>query len=89
MADLNKFLGSGGTNVKMKDQRERVREASEDELRGALDEAQVELLHLRTQAILHQAANPMRIRHVRKMVARINTELAARASKATAGKATV
>lgn len=84
MADLNKFLGSGGSNLKMKDQRDRVREASEDELRGAIDEAQIELLNLRTQAIMQQAANPMRIRQVRKMVARINGELAARANKASA-----
>lgn len=81
MADLNKFLG-GGTALKIKDQRDRVREASEDELRDALDTAQIELLNLRTQAILHQAANPMRIRQVRKMVARINGELSARAKKA-------
>ncbi len=81
MADLNKFLGSG-TSLKMKDQRDRVREASVDELRGAVDEAQIELLNLRTQAILQQAGNPMRIRQVRKMVARINGELSARAKKA-------
>jgi large subunit ribosomal protein L29 len=81
VADLNKFLGSG-TNLKLKDQRERVRDASEDELRDALETAQLELLNLRTQAILHQAANPMRIRQVRKMVARINGELTARANKA-------
>lgn len=82
MADLNKFLGSGGSNVKMKDQRDRIREAGLDELRGALDEAQIELLNLRTQAILQQAGNPMRIRQVRKMVARINGELSARAKNA-------
>jgi ribosomal protein L29 len=82
VADLNKFLGSGGSNVKMKDQRDRIREAGLDELRGALDEAQIELLNLRTQAILQQAGNPMRIRQVRKMVARINGELSARAKKA-------
>jgi large subunit ribosomal protein L29 len=81
VADLNKFLG-GGTPMKLKDQREHVRNASEDELRDALDTAQLELLNLRTQAILHQAANPMRIRHVRKMVARINGELTQRANKA-------
>jgi ribosomal protein L29 len=81
VADLNKFLGSG-TSLKMKDQRDRVREASVDELRGAVDEAQIELLNLRTQAILQQAGNPMRIRQVRKMVARINGELSARAKKA-------
>jgi large subunit ribosomal protein L29 len=81
VADLNKFLGSG-TNLKLKDQREQIRGANEDELRDALDAAQIELLNLRTQAILHQAANPMRIRQVRKMVARINGELSARAAKA-------
>jgi large subunit ribosomal protein L29 len=81
VADLNKFLG-GGTSLKLKDQRDRVREASEDELHDALETAQIELLNLRTQAILHQAANPMRIRQVRKMVARINGELTARANKA-------
>lgn len=81
MADLNKFLG-GGTPLKLKDQREQVRGASEDELREALDTAQLELLNLRTQAIWHQAPNPMRIRQVRKMVARINGELSARAQKA-------
>lgn len=80
MADLNKFLG-GGTPMKLKDQRDNVRSASDDELRDALDTAQLELLNLRTQAILHQAANPMRIRHVRKMVARINGELTARTKK--------
>ena len=81
MADLNKFLG-GGTPLKLKDQREQVRGASDDELRDALDAAQLELLNLRTKAILQQAENPMRIRHVRKMVARINGELTARANKA-------
>jgi large subunit ribosomal protein L29 len=81
VADLNKFLG-GGTPMKLKDQREHVRAASDDELRDALDTAQIELLNLRTQAILHQAANPMRIRHVRKMVARINGELTVRSNKA-------
>ncbi len=81
MADLNKFLG-GGTPMKLKDQRDHVRNAGEDELRDALETAELELLNLRTQAILHQAGNPMRIRHVRKMVARINGELNARAKKA-------
>ena len=81
MADLNKFLG-GGTPLKLKDQREQVRGASDDELRDALDAAQLELLNLRTKAILQQAENPMRIRHVRKMVARINGELTARTNKA-------
>lgn len=82
MADLNKFLGSGGKNVKLHEQRERVHEASNEELHEALDDVQLELLNLRTQALMQQASNPMRIRQVRKLVARINTELAARANKA-------
>lgn len=82
MADLNKFLGSGGKSLKLHEQRARVKEAGEDELREALDDVQLELLDLRTKAMMQQAPNTMRIRHVRKLVARINTELAARANKA-------
>ena len=80
MADLNKYLGSGGVNLKLKAQREHIRDASSDELGSVLDEAQLELLNLRTQAILQQAGNPMRIRQVRKMVARIHGELSVRAA---------
>ncbi len=81
MADLNKFLGSGGKNLKMHEQREAIRNASEDEMREALHTADLEMINLRTQAMLQQATNPLRIRAVRKMVARIHTELGARASK--------
>ncbi len=73
MADLNKFLGS--TKMKLKDQRDAVRGADEAELREALDTAQIELLNLQTQAMMQQMPNPLRIRQVRKMVARINQEL--------------
>ena len=82
MADLNNYVGGGGTTVKLHEQRDRIRAASEDELREVLQDVQAELLNLRTQAIMQQAPNPMRIRHVRKMVARIHTELAARQRKA-------
>ncbi len=82
MADLNKFLGSGGKNLKMHEQRDVVRDASEAELHEALETSQVELLNLRTQAMMQQMANPMRIRQVRKMIARIHTELNARSQKA-------
>ncbi|MDQ3812512.1 MAG: 50S ribosomal protein L29 [Armatimonadota bacterium] len=81
MADLNKYVGGGGRSVKLHDQRERIREASEDELQDLLTDAEGELLGLRTQAMLHQTPNPMRIRHVRKMIARIQTELTARRNK--------
>lgn len=83
MADLNKFLGSGGKNLKMHEQREAIRGASEGELREALQTADIELINLRTQAMLQQATNPMRIRAVRKMVARIHLELGTRESAST------
>ena len=82
MADLNKFLGGGGKHLKIHEQRERVREASEGELRDVLGEVNGELLTLRTQALLQQTSNPMRMRSVRKLVARIHTELGARERKA-------
>ena len=74
MADLNKFLGSG-KSLKLREQREVVRTADEAELREALETAQIELLNLQTQAMMQQMPNPLRIRQVRKMVARINQEL--------------
>jgi ribosomal protein L29 len=43
-----------------------------------------EIFELRTQAVVQQLPNPMRIRHIRKLIARIQTELTARASKVTA-----
>ena len=81
MADLNKFLGSGGKNLKLHEQRDAVRGADEAELREALHTADIEMLNLRTQAMLQQAGNPLRIRAVRKLVARIHTELGARERK--------
>ena len=79
MADLNKLLGGGGKNLKLHEQRDAVRNADEADLKEALHTADLELLNLRTQAMMQQASNPMRIRQVRKMVARIHTELATRA----------
>lgn len=77
MADLNKYLSG-----KLHEQRGRIRDASEDELNELLRDVEPELLNLRTQAMLQQTPNPMRQRQVRKMVARIKTELTARANKA-------
>ena len=82
MADLNNFIGGGGKTVKLYEQRDRIRSAGEDELRDMLNEVQGEMLNLRTQAVLQQTPNPMRIRQIRKMVARIHTELASREAKA-------
>ncbi len=79
MADLNKLLGGGGKNLKLHEQRDAIRGADEADLKEALHTADLELLNLRTQAMMQQASNPMRIRQVRKMVARIHTELATRA----------
>jgi large subunit ribosomal protein L29 len=81
VADLNNYVGGGGKNVKLHEQRDRIRQAGEDELRDVLNDVQGELLQLRTQAVLQQTPNPMRIRQLRKMVARIHTELAARSNK--------
>lgn len=81
MADLNNYLSSGSKTVKLHDQRERVREASDADLHEILHDVQVEMLDLRTKAAMHDAANPMRIRAIRKLVARVHTELSARAAK--------
>ena len=82
MADLNTFLGSGGKSVKLHEQRERVRNAGDEELQDTLRDLEGELLNLRTQAMLQQMPNPMRIRQVRKLIARIQTEQTARSKKA-------
>lgn len=81
MADLNKYL-SGAKPVKVFEQRERLREADETELREILKDVEAEILNLRTQAIMQNVENPMRLRAIRKMVARIHTELGARERKA-------
>lgn len=84
MADLNKYLGSGGKGVKLHDLREHIRAADETELRELLKDVEPELLNLRTQAMLQQSNNPMRQRQVLKLVARIHTELGARSRKVAA-----
>jgi len=73
VADLNKFLTGGGKTVKLHEQRERIREASDAELDDILRDLENELLNLRTQAMLQQSSNPKRISHVRKLIARIYT----------------
>jgi len=81
VADLNKYLGGGGKAVKLHDQRERLREADEAELRDVLNDLQGEMFNLHTQAMMQQLPNPLRIRHTRKLAARIQTELSTRRLK--------
>ena len=81
MADLNKYLGGGGKTVKLHEQRERLREADEGELRDVLNDLQGEMFNLHTQAMMQKLPNPLRIRHTRKLAARIQTELSARRRK--------
>ena len=82
MADLNKYLGDSSKRVKIHDLREIIRKSSESELQGILHDVQSELLEQRTQAMLQQIANPMRIRQLKKLVARAHTEISAREQKA-------
>lgn len=82
MAELNKFLGDGSEKVKLHDLRDRLRQADEGELHDVLQGVQGELLEQRTQAMMQQIANPMRIRQLKKLVARIHTELGERSRQA-------
>ena len=82
MADLNNYVSGGGKTVKLHEIRERVTKADDAELRSILDDCARELLYLRTQSMLQQVPNPMRIRHVRKLIARVQTEQSARRNKA-------
>jgi large subunit ribosomal protein L29 len=52
-----------------------LRELPEDELQAKLTEAKEELFNLRFQLVTGQLDNPMRIKQVRKQVARILTVL--------------
>lgn len=82
MAELNKFIGDSSKRVKLHDLRENIRGASEGELQDILNDVQKELLEQRTQAMLQQIPNPMRIRQLRKLVARVQTELSSRERQA-------
>ncbi len=82
MADLNNYVSGGGKTVKLHEIRDRVTKADDAELKSILDDCARELLDLRTQSMLQQVPNPMRIRHVRKLIARVQTEQSARRNKA-------
>ena len=82
MADLNQYISNADAKVKLHEVRSRVKSADEAELRDILKVCERELFDLRTQAMLQQLPNPMRIRHVRKLIARVQTELTARQPQA-------
>ncbi len=85
MAELNKFIGDGADKkVKTRDLRENIRQADEGELQDILKSVETELFEQRTQALMQQISNPMRIRQLKKLVARIHTELGARQLKQAA-----
>lgn len=84
MADLNRYISNADAKVKLYEVRERVKGAEEAELQDILKNCERELFDLRTQAMLQQLPNPMRIRHVRKLIARVRTELSARQNKVVA-----
>jgi large subunit ribosomal protein L29 len=52
---------------------DKLRDLSDDELAGKLDEAKEELFNLRFQLVTGQLDNPMRIKVMRREVARIMT----------------
>jgi large subunit ribosomal protein L29 len=81
VAELNKFLGDQTKHVKTRDLRDNIRGASESELQGLLQDVQKELIEQRTQAMMQQIANPMRIRQLKKLVARVHTEISSREQK--------
>ena len=78
MADLNKYIGGAGKSVKLHAQREAIRNADNAELEEIIEESQKEIFEQRTGALMQQLSNPMRIRAIRKLVARAHTELATR-----------
>lgn len=78
MADLNKYLGGADKSVKLHTQRELVRKADNAELQEIIADSQKEIFEQKTGALMQQLANPMRVRAIRKLVARVHTELAVR-----------
>lgn len=61
---------------------EEIREFSDEELRQKLNEVKTELFNLRFQLATGQLDNPLKIKEVRKDIARIKTVLRERELKA-------
>ncbi len=62
-----------------------IRDKSSDELKKSLDECKVELFDLRFQRATGSIENPMRIRELKKSIARILTVLKERESEVKEG----
>ncbi len=62
-----------------------LRELSDAELKKRIQEEEENLWHLRFQKIINQPENPMKIRHVRKDIARLKTILRERQLKSAGG----
>ena len=61
-----------------------IKELSNNELNNKLSELKAELFHLRFQHAVNQLENPMRIKAVKKDIARVNTLLRERELKDSA-----
>ena len=61
-----------------------IREMSADELNAKLSDLKAELFNLRFQHAVNQLENPMRIKAVKKDIARVNTLLRERELKDSA-----
>lgn len=59
-----------------------IRDLTDDELEEKLKEARVELFNLRFQLVTGQLDNPLKIREVRKGIARLQTVIRERELKA-------
>ena len=64
--------------MKAREERKTVLESAEVDLRRQLGESHDELFRLRFQFHTNQLPNPMKLRQVRKRIARVETELSRR-----------
>jgi large subunit ribosomal protein L29 len=62
-----------------------IRERSDDELRKALSDLEEQLFKLRFQKSTGQIENPIKIREVRKDIARVMTVMTERQAEGSAG----
>lgn len=82
MANLNDYISNADSKVKLHEIREAVRKADAAELSEVVKLAEREIFELKLKGAVQPLENPMRIRHVRKLIARVKTEQTARAAKA-------
>ena len=65
---------------------EELRDLTVDELAGKLNDLKEELFNLRFQLVTRQLSNPMRIRQVRRDIARVKTVMRERELKLRAAQ---